>query len=541
MSLFTSNDGGITISKRAIPAGIPGPHIEIDSKNDNIIYLCGQNGIAKSADGGSTWVNLTTAPTNVNVVRVDLQNSSLAYAGATTGFYKSTDSGTTWTLSSTGIDPGLTDIADIRLDPANPARIFVSTNTTPGIPTAPTGHVYITTNAGSSWTETTAGGNGWLFQPVGRLQLNANMLYASVSPFNSGGPALSPVLKSTDGGTSWSAASSGIPSPPGIGSLLLANTAPDVLLFGTTGPFSLLRSADGATAWTPSATGIYGFTGQQVRLDPSSASVLYFAAANNGGLWKSTDLGTTWTNVLSDSIFAVAVDPINSLHLLTSNFEHFLLQSTDGGATWQQASTPFGIIQSIEFSTSQIGLVLACSPNGGIARSTDNGSTWSASNTGLQTTACRKIAFDSASGVVAATPSGVYKSTDGGINWILKKTASDTFGFFTAAVDPSNPLILFAADANSYFKSSDGGNTWSTLNPGFIPTASPAIAIDRLSHNAVYLSSFAGNAAVSTDGGVTWATVSNGIAFAQIQDLLVIPGTGKLFAPTFNNGLMAFR
>jgi photosystem II stability/assembly factor-like uncharacterized protein len=541
MSLFTSTDGGISVSKRTIPAGIPGPRIETDPKNDNVIYICGQGGIKKSTDGGSTWTNLATAPSSVNAVRVDLQNSSLIYAGATTGFYKSTDSGTTWTLSSTGIDPALTDIADIRLDPVNPARIFVSTNTTPGIPTAPTGHVYITTNAGSSWTETTAGGNGWLFQTVGRLQLNANTLYASVSPFNSGGPALSPVLKSTDGGTSWSAASSGIPSPPGIGSLLLANTAPDVLLFGTTGPFSLLRSADGATSWAPSATGISGFTGQQVRLDPSLALTLYFAAANNGGLWKSTDLGTTWTNVLSDSIFAVAVDPNNALHLLAANFQQFLLQSTDGGTTWQQVSTPFGIIQSIEFSTSQTGLVLACSPNGGIARSTDNGNTWSASNTGLQTTACRKITFDSASGIIAATPSGVYKSSDGGSTWTLKKTASDTFGFFTAAVDPTNPLVIFAAGANFYIKSSDGGNTWSTLTPGFIASASPAIAIDRLAHNTVYVSSFAGNAAVSTDGGLTWAPVTNGLGFAQVQDLLVIPGTSKLFAATFNNGLLEFN
>jgi len=288
-------------------------------------------------------------------------------------------------------------------------------------------------------------------------------------------------------------------------------------------------------------SGISGFTGQQIRLDPSLTSTLYFAAANNGGLWKSTDVGTTWTNVLSDSIFAVAVDPSNSLHLLTSDFQQFLLQSADGGATWQQASTPFGIIQSIEFSTSEAGLVLACSPNGGIVRSTDNGSTWSASNTGLQTTACRKIAFDSASGIIAATPTGIYKSSDGGITWTLKKVASDAFGFFTATVDPTNSLVIFAAGANVYIKSSDGGNTWNTLNPGFIPTASPAIAIDRLVHNTIYVSSFAGNAAVSTDGGVTWATVSSGLGFAQVQDLLVIPGTSRLFAPTFNNGLIAFR
>jgi len=188
-----------------------------------------------------------------------------------------------------------------------------------------------------------------------------------------------------------------------------------------------------------------------------------------------------------------------------------------------------------------VGLVLACSPNGGIARSTDNAATWTLSNTGLQTTACRKSVFDSASGIIAATPTGICKSSDGGASWTLKKAASDQFGFFTAAADPTNSQIILAADANFYLKSTDGGATWATLNPGFIATASPAISIDPLAHNTVDVSSFASNAAVSTDGGLTWAPVLNGLGFAQIQDLLIFPATGKLFAATFNNGVLGLQ
>ena len=122
-----------------------------------------------------------------------------------------------------------------------------------------------------------------------------------------------------------------------------------------------------------------------------------------------------------------------------------------------------------------------------------------------------------------------------------QESAFGSFGFFTVEVDPTNPLIIFAADANSYIKSADGGNTWAALNPGFLGTSAPAITIDSLAHNTIYVSSFANNVAVSTDGGLTWAPVSNGLGFAQIQDLLVIPGTSKLFAATFNNGVLVFQ
>jgi hypothetical protein len=93
----------------------------------------------------------------------------------------------------------------------------------------------------------------------------------------------------------------------------------------------------------------------------------------------------------------------------------------------------------------------------------------------------------------------------------------------------------------SIFSAKDAGNTWSTLNPGFLGTSTPAITIDPLAHNTIYVSSFASNVAVSIDGGLTWAPVSSGLGFAQVQDLLVLLGASKLFAATFNNGVLVFQ
>jgi photosystem II stability/assembly factor-like uncharacterized protein len=534
MTLFTSTDAGVTISSRKLPAGLPGFRITTDPRSDNILYLWGQSGISKSLDGGVTWTTLASAPQDVNVLRIDLQNPDLVFAGTVSGFYKSPDAGASWATSSTGIDANFVNIADIAQDQTNPARITAGANTIPGL--IPAGRMYLSTDGGANWTETTAAGNGWPFAPVIGIQLTGSTVYAAV--FNT--PT---VIKSSDSGFSWSSRATGIPDV--ASSFVLQNTAPDTLLFSSTAPISVRRSVDGGTSWSPSTAGIYGFTGEQVRLDPSSSSTMYFAAANGGGLWKSTDQGASWTSILEDNIFAVAVDPKNSLHLLASDLQQFLLESTDGGTTWHQVPTPIAIVESIKFSPIQPGIVLACSPNGGIARSTDGGTTWNLANTGLQTTACRNMGFDSVDpGIVfAAAPSGVYKSADAGATWTNIKAVADAqkSGYFRILVDPVTPSVVYTVDPDTYYKSTDGGSTWAVLNAGIHPGTQPALAVDPLAHNTIYAGSFGSSVAVSTDAGQTWATMNSGLGFAQVQDLLVIPGTSHVFAATFNNGLLAFR
>jgi photosystem II stability/assembly factor-like uncharacterized protein len=534
MTLFTSFDAGNTISSRKLPAGLPGFRITIDPRSDSILYVWGHSGISKSLDGGVSWTTFASAPQNVNILRIDAQNPDLVYAGTVSGLYKSPDAGGSWLLSNTGIDPNFVNIADIAQDQTNPARIVVGANTIPGL--IPAGRMYASSDGGANWTETTAVGNGWPFATVTNIQMIGSTVYAAV--FNT--PT---VLKSTDGGFSWSSAATGIPDV--ASSLLLQSTAPDTLLFSSTAPFSVRRSVDGGTSWGPSTAGIYGFTGEQVRLDPSSNSTMYFAAANGGGVWKSTDQGASWANLLDANIFAVAVDPKNPLHLLASDLQQFLLESTDGGTTWHQVPTPIAIVESIEFSPTQPGIVLACSPNGGIARSSDSGTTWKLANTGLQTTACRKIGFDpvTPSTVFAATPSGVYKSNDAGATWTNTKAVADVqkTGYFRVLVDPVTPTVVYTVDPDTYYKSTDGGSTWAVLNSGISPDTQSALAIDPLAHNTLYVSSFGSSVAVSSDAGQTWATMNSGLGFAQVQDLLVIPGTSHIFAATFNNGLLAFR
>lgn len=82
---------------------------------------------------------------------------------------------------------------------------------------------------------------------------------------------------------------------------------------------------------------------------PTNANVLY-AGSNSGGIWKSTDLGNTWTplneTLAFPAITSIAIDPVdpNLMYAVTGarSYPSRLLRSTDAGATWAESSIVAG-------------------------------------------------------------------------------------------------------------------------------------------------------------------------------------------------------
>jgi photosystem II stability/assembly factor-like uncharacterized protein len=254
----------------------------------------------------------------------------------------------------------------------------------------------------------------------------------------------------------------------------------------------------------------------------SVCGTIYVGAAN-GGVWKTTDAGATWTPLLdrqqSTAVGAITLDPQNPNIVYVGTGEpNFscdsqagsgLFRSTDGGATWTQ----FGYSQFVNRSISSI---IIDPRTAGSTNATLYVSSFSASNNNSTTESCDYSAAP------YLPPRGVYISRDGGQSWTLSRPAGASFGAQSMVMDPANPNVLYAGFTFvGPFKSTDDGASWTALTNGLPSPAS--VNFDRItlavapSNDQVLYASYNVNGSAggyqvffrSADGGASWTQQAN--------------------------------
>jgi len=200
-----------------------------------------------------------------------------------------------------------------------------------------------------------------------------------------------------------------------------------------------------------------------------------FAGARTGGVWRTTNSGTTWEPVTDSagitSVGAIAVAPSNANVVWVGTGDNSLTRS----AYWGD----------------------------GVYKSTDGGTTWA--NMGLRDTQhiARVVVHPTNPEIVwvaalghLGTPNqerGVFKTTDGGRTWQKQLFVNDTSGAVDLVIDYRNPNVLYAAmyDAirlpwkimearpgGGIFKTTDGGATWKKVADGLPEGNTGRIGID---------------------------------------------------------------
>ena len=211
-------------------------------------------------------------------------------------------------------------------------------------------------------------------------------------------------------------------------------------------------------------------------------------------------------------------------------------RTTDGGTTWQEKSADFPALPISSFASDNAGSVIYAGTGefvssvfsaigNGIFRSTDNGATWShllstANNPDFSIVTRVIVDPANANTILASTvpsnlklgTSAIMRSTNGGVSWT--KVAETNGSFEQIIATPGNFSVQYAAENSvGVWKSIDGGLTWTLSNTGMKPGGRLEITVSPVNPAKIFVSSegtLSGTASdlyVSSNAGATWSLV----------------------------------
>lgn len=536
--LWVSTDNGSTWSTNTdkISQVIGCTDIAFDPTNPQVMYLAtgdgdaGDNytvGILKTTDGGTTWntTGLSFAMAQfrqISKVLVDATGNTIL-AATSGGIYRSTDAGATFAQVQTG------SFKDMERNPGTPNTIYVCGTS-----------FYRSTDGGATWTVVTTGlptaaNLSRMAMAVTPAAANTIYLVAMKATTND----IYGVYKSTNSGANWSTLSTNSPSIGNQGwyDLCIAanpSNANEVILGGQV---ELLRNSNGGTgAWTD----ISGSPHVDYHdLMYTSSSTVYLAS--DGGLWRSTNNGTSWSE-LSNSL---VIGQPYGFGCSATNANLMIMGRQDNGSdiyngtSWNAEMGADGMLAFISgfsdsymWCSSQYGTLYRTSNGGGTWNSATGGITEYSGISGPGPWVCEWNEDPSTANTLYAGFNNVWKSTNAGSSWTKLGTISTNTAYVNAiaAVPTTNSQVIYAAKAGTLYKTVNGGTNWTAL------TGLPAGTITDIACHAtntqrawITYSGFNNSNKVfeTNDQGATWTNISASLPNIPINCIAVDKtGTG---------------
>jgi photosystem II stability/assembly factor-like uncharacterized protein len=564
--VFKSTDGAGTWSTAdtGLPTATSVNVLVIDTSNPTTLYAgtcdygVGNAGLFKSTDSGGSWSPANSGLTEqyICALAIDPNNSATLYAGTYYGVFKSIDGGGNWSPANTGIDTRFS-ITTLAIDPANPNTLYAGTS----------GGVFKSTDGGGNWSSPANSGLSGFVDALAIDPANPATLYAGTSSDG--------VFKSTDGGGSWSPANTGLPNNTGVSVLAIDPTNPATLYAGVliyaggTTSGGVFKSSDGGVNWSPANSGLPAGSVSALAIDPVNSATVYAGHAGYAGVplgggrgvFKSTDGGKIWSpansGLTATSVFAQAIDPDNPATLYAGT-SGGVFKSTDGGGSWNLANSglPVASVSALSIDPANSATLYAAyrgffSPSGGVGgvfKSSDGGVNWNPANSGLPEFVYA-LAIDPVNPATLYAGAqafefrqrsyGIFKSTDGGGSW---RPASSGLPWSTyvneLAIDPANPATVYAGTGGGLFKSTDGGGSWSQAYTGLPATSVSALSIDPANPATLYAGTIGGGVFKSIDGGGSWSPAKSGLPATNVYALAIDPvNSAMLYAGTDGGGV----
>lgn len=565
---FQLTDGDASLIRKVI----------INSTNSNKLVACGASGMYTSSNAGVTWTHtldslfwdLVQDPVNPNT----LYAASGWLAGSGKGFagiYKSLDFGTTWTMLPTGI-PGTGIVQRLKLAIAPSDNNFIyaaAVDDQDG-----SYGIYKSTDAGTSWTYinpgvnmleggdgTSSGGQGTYDLGFTVNPINKNILY--IGGVN--------IWGSEDGGNTFNPASYWMLNfgPTLHGDIHFMATNPITNAFFVCSDGGLYRTnaittqtwtaATGGTpwptGWTTISNGMNITSFYRLSSSRNATGRVVAGAQDNATFYYD---GSSWNTLFGGDGMDNYLDPLDDNTVIgSSQFGSFYV-SNDGGL-----STTGAIVDINNETGEWTAPIIADYNNYGtlyagfknINKSTDNGISWNSltalpANGIYNNEICAMAVANTNSNFIYAarrirfeynSPSGMYKTIDGGTSWTeITAGLPDTLYYTSLDVSRTNANTAYVSMAGfvaseKVYKTSDGGNTWQNISYN-LPNI-PVNCIKTIPGN--------NHVIAATDLGVyildsishSWTSISSGLPNVIVTDIEFNTVLDKIYISTFGRGI----
>lgn len=542
--------------------------------NPNIIYVGPANGgIWKSTDSGTTWSAMSDYESSLSMgaIVLDPINPEIIYAGTGEATYsavsyygrgllKSTNGGATWTNYTSGL-PSSTYFSRLKIRPNNNTQLLAALGNS---------GLYRSTNSGVNWTQIISGRvDDVVFSPSGdtafavgsgigiRRSINGG---ASFSTYGAAGLATGTrthfdlaqsnpsimwatvygssavtVFKSTDYGFNWNS----VTMPAGFSDqagqawydlyCLINPKNPNKVYIGM---IDIFRTENGSTFTNITN----GYSGGNVHVDqhylifhPSLENTII--SCNDGGIWRSTNNGTSFTNLNQNltltQFYRIAASPFTPNRILGGTQDNGT-QQTNSSTSW--AAVYGGDGGEVCFNPFNSNFILGETQYNGIFRTTNGGTSWSSSTSGLSSTENKAwvapiIHHPSISGTFYTARQSIYKSTNNGGTWTaVSGSVNGTNAIRELAQSKTNPNVMFVTSGSQVFKSSDEGINWINVTSGLPARTITSVYVHPQDVNQVFLtfSGFNTNKVYkSTNGGSSWASIQGNLPNTPVNDILI--------------------
>ena len=290
----------------------------------------------------------------------------------------------------------------------------------------------------------------------------------------------------------------------------------DLLIYAGTneGQRGVYRTTDGGKVWLPFNNGLGELDLRNMAVEFSGTdSIAYASSIYTQHVWKTLDGGITWRNRLTGSVCGntqLVMDPGDARRLYVSN--------CDGVRRTQDAadSTPWTIVGPAGITNPRIAIARS---NPAVVYFLEDKTVYRSANHGTTT---------------ATLPAVVGPEEEVGVQYVLNDLA----------VHSTNENIVYVAtNANGVFKSADAGSTWLARNH-LLPNQGQGfsvrlIAVDPVDGEKAYIYGVGSATATveqvttevtgffrTTDGGATWSAINNGFPAGVTVNSLLVPESG---------------